>query len=80
MAATTTTTNERKLVKVLLVFGVNVRQMKGKRPALAAENEVIRSSAALLLLPSSVTAAAVRRNLLRCLTSLNDIAAWFRST
>ena len=65
-------------MKVLLVFGVNVRQMKGKRPALAAENEVIRSSAALLLLPSSV--AAVRRNLLRCLTSLNDIAAWFRST
>ena len=68
-------------MKVLLVFGVNVRQMKGKRPALAAENEVIRSSAALLLLPSSVAAAAaVRRNLLRCLTSLNDIAAWFRST
>ena len=69
-------------MKVLLVFGVNVRQMKGKRPALAAENEVIRSSAALLLLPSSfaAAAAAIRRNLLRCLTSLNDIAAWFRST
>ena len=43
---------ERKLVKVLLVFGVNVRKMKGKRPALAAENELIRSSAAVRSVPS----------------------------
>ena len=39
---------ERKLVKVLLVFGVNVRQMKGKRPALAEKNELIRFYTTLL--------------------------------